>query len=424
MEKQIKQLNDALSIPSSVVFLTGGAGVGKTTLLNSFEKESDKNMLKLATTGAAALLIGGSTVESALHIPPVVNDPVYDIKKIYRHEKITAISYSDIIVIDEASMLRPDKLDYIDYALRLNLDSEEPFASKKIFLVGDLYQLPPVVSTSNPLPAKYETPFFYSADVLNKVKFLTIELTKVHRQKDEIFIDALNAIRVGKTTKQHLDYLNQKVVDKCPEDAITLSPYNETVKRINNEKLSKIENDLFVITAEIDGKAKETDFIGEKELQLKVGARVMLIKNEVNGAYVNGSVGVITKIDPDGAITVILDNGNTIDVNKEVWQKTETVYSNMKQRNEQKVVGTIRQYPIKLAWAISIHKSQGATYDKVHIDLGRGTFAPGQLYVALSRLRSYDGLSLAIPISSSNVIVDKHIQIFFNKTNDINKWHN
>jgi ATP-dependent DNA helicase PIF1 len=412
----IKMLNEKLSTRSAVVFLTGGAGVGKTTLVRSFEESSDKNITKLATTGAAALLLGGNTIESALQIPPHISNPVHDILEIKRFEKQKAIINTDIIMIDEASMLRPDKLDYIDYALRLNCNSQEPFAGKCLLLVGDLFQLPPVVTASSGLPNGYITPFFFGANVLKQVEFSTIELTKVYRQSDSRFIDALNTVRLGEATQYHLDYLNLKVVDSAPIDAVTLAPYNDAISKLNGTKLADIEGDIFQLIAEVDGKISPNDFIVDKELNLKIGARVVITRNSNNGSYVNGSLGVVMDIEIDGPIIVKLDTGNEVEIHKEVWQKTESTFSVYYQRNEQKVIGTIKQFPLKLAWGISIHKSQGATYDKAHIDLGRGAFAAGQLYVALSRLRSYDGLTLARPIQLTDIIVDQRIKDFFKQS--------
>ncbi len=409
----IKMLNEQLKEPSSVVFLTGGAGVGKTTLLKKFVEDSDKSIIKLATTGAAALLLGGSTIESALQIPPRVTNPLHDIEVIRRYEKREAVKNADLILIDEVSMLRPDKLDFIDFALRLNCNSQVPFAGKRLLLVGDLYQLPPVVTSSSILPDEYDTPFFFSAKVLKEVSFSTIELTKVYRQNDIKFIDALNSVRLGEATIAHLDYLNLKVVKSAPSDAVTLAPYNESIFNLNKQKLSEIKDNLYQITAEVEGKIGVNDFIVDKDLFIKIGARVVLTRNSMNGSYVNGSIGVVKDIDLDGPITVELDTGNDVEIQKEVWQKTESTFSIFYQRNEQKVIGTIKQYPIKLAWGISIHKSQGATYDKAHIDLGRGAFAAGQLYVALSRLKSYEGLSLARPIRQDDIIVDQRINDFF-----------
>jgi ATP-dependent DNA helicase PIF1 len=416
--KENEVINECLN-NSPFVFLTGGAGVGKSTLVKSLLETSDKNISKYGTTGVASLLIGGTTIESGFEIPPSVYNPVIDIYKIIKPSKREAIKNTDIVCIDEVSMLRPDKLDYINYALQLNCNNKKPFGLKTILAIGDLYQLPPVVSSKSPLPRQYLTPYFFSAEVLKACNLTIIELTKVYRQTDQLFIDALNAIRVGNITTEQLSYLNLRVVINPPQDAVVLSPYNDNIKSLNEDKLSEVDGQLYTFSAETEGKINQNDFVAEKELKLKIGARVIIIRNANDGTYVNGSIGIVKAINTYGPISIKLDSGTEVDIFKQEWPKTESVYSTDENRNEQNVIGSIRQYPIKLAWGISIHKSQGATYEKAHIDLGRGAFASGQLYVALSRVKSYEGLTLARPIQHSDIIVDQRIIEFFKQSNII-----
>ena len=402
-----EEILNLLTISKTPIFLTGKAGTGKSLLLQYFRQKSDKNIVVCAPTGVAALNIGGQTIHSLFKIAPelVRKDSLkVDVKT------AKLLKYVDVVIIDEISMVRPDLMDGIDYILRKARRSQVPFGGVQLIMFGDLFQLPPVVQKDlkDYFEQNYGGNFFFNADVWKNIKFEIRELTTVFRQKDEDFKLILNAVREGNITDQQLDVLNRRAEEEIPsEGVIILTTVNSSAKRINEIKLNLLEDKAHEHKAQVTGHLEPSAFPTEETLLLKKGAQIMLLRNDKEKRWVNGTLGYIDSID-DEEITVNID-GKIHSVPKETWNKIQYVLNEETNTLDEKVVSSFTQFPLKLAWAITIHKSQGQTYNTVAIDMGYGAFAHGQTYVALSRCKTLEGIYLNRKISREDIIVESKI---------------
>lgn len=385
---------------NSSFFLTGRAGTGKTTFLRNVQKMVDKQFITLAPTGVAAILAGGDTIHSFFGLPLEVCTPNTCGK--INQARFQTIRHADTIIIDEVSMVRCDIVDAIDYTLRNVMRTTQPFGGKQVIFVGDMFQLPPVVrqgAERDLLHDIYNTDdfFFYKADVLKRIRLVKIEFQKAYRQDDDKqFLHILENVRMNRVAPEDLRLLNRRVIKPQKEDGmvITLASLNDTADKINKQHLNEIDAEEFVYEGKITGKFEIKKLPVERSLHLKVGAQVMFTRNDMQKRWANGTLAKVVKL-ADDEIQVALNNGDTYVVPRESWDSVNYEYDRESRKLKKEVTGTFTQYPLKLAWAITIHKSQGMTFEKMVLDLSHGIFAAGQLYVALSRVRSLDGLFLS-----------------------------
>ena len=409
---------------NTCLFITGKAGTGKTTFIKRIQEEINKNFLVLAPTGIAAIAVGGQTMHSFFGFPMQAMGPHTEIS--LSNEKFQILKETDTIIVDEASMVRSDMVDGMDRCLRMVFETNMPFGGKQVIFVGDLFQLPPVVKEGSAdaemLHDLYGAglPFFYKALVLKRMNLPKIEFQKVYRQSDEDFLNILNKMRNGEVTNEDLALLNKHFsMDSDNEDySVTLTSFNYMAEKINDEKLDAIEEEEFCFQAEIHDDFKKSDAPVPEFLRLKVGAQVIFCRNYPQAGYMNGTIGKVSKLD-EAHIFVTLENGVEINVSRVDWENRQSKYNSLTRKMESEVVGSFTQFPLKLAWAITIHKSQGMTFDKMHFDLSRGTFQAGQAYVAISRLRSLDGLTLSNPIRPHHVTQNQEVRVFANSFNDV-----
>ena len=413
LNSEFNKIIKLLEYSDESFFITGRAGTGKSTLLRLFSETTKKKTVILAPTGIAALNVKGQTIHSFFKFKPNFI-PKTDIRIVKNRKLYRNI---DTIIIDEVSMVRADMLDNIDLFLRLNRNSPLPFGGVQMIFFGDLYQIPPVVSSDfekQYIYENYETPYFFSAHALNSENFQynLIELNEVFRQTDRRFINLLESIRLNEMDWDLLEELNVRYDPEYIKEGfyITLSARNAQAQKINDEKLKNLKSKEYTYKANIIGDFPINTFPTDYDLSLKVGAQVMFIRNDPEKRFVNGTIGKIVELDYE-KILVEINKGNDkeiVDVDYDEWEHVKyfTDFKNPK-NIEQEVLGTFQQYPLKLAWAITIHKSQGKTFDNVIIDLGkRGAFAHGQTYVALSRCTSLDGIILKTPIKPQDIMVD------------------
>lgn len=417
------ELNDnfrcALSMieDGSSIFITGKAGTGKSTLLRYFIDNTKKNVAVLAPTGIAALNVGGQTIHSFFKFPPKAIT-VDDIKKLPDSELYKRI---DAIVIDEISMVRADLLDGIDLFLRTNgKKSSEPFGGTQMIFFGDLFQLPPVVIEKEEhlfFADQYESPFFFSAHVYDSFEIPVIELGKVYRQSDQYFIEILDSIRHDQLDEQKLSILNMRVdpTFQPGDSCITLTPTNRLADQINLTRLSQIPHPEFTYSGVIEGNFPEKRLPTLMTLSLKEEAQVMFVKNDINRRWVNGTIGKIAGLGTNWINVAVIEDGHKYihSVQQEHWEILKYKYDPVQGKLITDVTGSFKQYPLKLAWAITIHKSQGLTFDRVFINFYGGTFAHGQAYVALSRCRTLEGIRLKQRFCPSNIQLDNRVQKFF-----------
>jgi ATP-dependent DNA helicase PIF1 len=419
LNEQFRHALNVMENSRRSVFVTGRAGTGKSTLLSYFRSHTKKKVAILAPTGVAAINVRGQTIHSFFGFKPNITlDRVRRVR--FRDSENSIYKKLDAIVIDEISMVRADLLDCVDRFLRLNgPDSDLPFGGVQMVFIGDLYQLPPVVSGAEREAFKslYETPYFYSARAFEPLKMEFIELEKVYRQKDQRFIDLLNAIRNNSVTEAGLMALNQRCLpDFEPpkgEMYISLTTTNEMAGRINEEMLARLRGHNYAFTATIEGDFGDEYLPTKVDLEVKVGAQIMLLNNDPDGRWVNGTVGKITKVIEDKTEDIIvaeLGDGETVEITQFTWEIFRFFVDGGQLQSE--VIGRFKQYPLMLAWAVTIHKSQGKTFDHVVIDLGRGTFAHGQTYVALSRCTSLEGIVLKQPLLKRHVLTDFRVMRF------------
>lgn len=412
-------------------FLTGKAGTGKSTFLKHIVDTVSKDFVIVAPTGIAAVNVGGVTIHSFFQFPlrPLLPEDE-DIKIFWKDsEKRKIISAMDTLIIDEISMVRADLIDGIDYSLRKNGGNPNlPFGGKQVVFVGDIFQLEPVTIKNSGeqkiISEIYGSAYFYNAKVFERVSLFTVELQKVYRQTDSVFISLLDKVRVKEISQTDLNKINTRVFSQSElnkdDFAITLTTKNDLADTVNFKKLSELKAEPFAYNAEVSGEFEESKYPTEPELTLKVGAQVIFIKNDTDKRWVNGTIGQVSGL-TDTEIKVKLKDGEIYSVEKRIWENIKYQYNKEKKKIEQEIVGTFKQYPLKLAWAITIHKSQGLTFDKVVVDFGSGTFASGQAYVALSRATSFEGLFLKQKLNSTDIYIDDEIKEFAKTFNDQTK---
>lgn len=419
-------LFDEMENTNKSMFITGRAGTGKSFLLSFFIANSNKNVVVIAPTGIAALNVGGQTIHSFFKLPFSV--PILEENLVPSASKRELYRRLDTIVIDEVSMVRADIMDAIDCILKEANDSSLPFGGKQMLLFGDLYQLPPVANpqVKRYLDDAYGGSFFFNAPAVKESGLLVRELTYVFRQKDPVFIDILNQVREGRISEDSLDLLNSRANVPVPTDededgelAIVIAPTKDVVERTNEAMLESIDEPLFTYEAEIEGDFRETDFPTKRVLRLKVGARVMLLKNDANTysdtpgegrRWANGTLAQVSRLSEDSVWVMV--NGVSHQLNRCVWSKRRYAYDPGKKELESRVTATFLQFPIALAWAITVHKAQGATYQSVGVDMGDGMFAEGQTYVALSRCVDMDHLYLTRPIGREDILTSNEVKEF------------
>lgn len=404
------------------VFLTGRAGTGKSTLLQHFRRITRKRLAVLAPTGVAAVNVQGQTIHSFFGFGPGIT-----VDKARRRATAKRQLYRNLqaIVIDEISMVRADLLDCIDEFLRMNGPRDgEPFGGVQMIFIGDLYQLPPVVQADEQdlFTHHYISPFFFDANVFKQTPFDLVQLVKVYRQSDAQFIDLLDAVRTVTLDSQQLQALNARYnadlsgIDR--EQYVGLVTTNAMADRINAMHLDRIDKPAYAFKGMLNGTFDRPQLPTDETLTLKAGARIMMLNNEPRGRWVYGTLGNVTEIDTGDSPTSIrveLESDYEGKIQPYTWESIRYTFNSRTQQIESEVVGSFTQYPLRLAWGSTIHKAQGKTFDHVVVDFGRGTFAPGQAYVALSRCRSLEGLVLRRPLRREHLKIDPHVQAFFDR---------
>jgi ATP-dependent exoDNAse (exonuclease V) alpha subunit len=419
------------------LFLTGKAGTGKSTFLRYVAQHTKKKYVILAPTGIAAINAGGQTLHSFFKLPfhPLLpNDSRYNIRNIRKTQKYNGdttklLRETELIIIDEISMVRADIIDFIDKVLRIYCrNMRVPFGGKQLLLVGDIFQLEPVIKEDEwrLMQPFYASAYFFSAKVWQEMELVSIELRKVYRQSDAHFIGILDRIRQNQATTEDLKAINARSKQSAhsSQDAqnleITLASRRDTVDYINEQKLKELEGEPSVFFGKITGEFPETSLPAPIELEIKPGAQVIFIKNDKEKRWVNGTLGVVIYIDEeDGIITVVDEDGHEYDVEREIWENMRYTFNEKEQKIEEEQLGTFIQFPLRLAWAITVHKSQGLTFRQVKIDFsGGGAFAGGQTYVALSRCTSLEGITLTEPIRQRDIFVRAEVVNFARRYNN------
>ena len=422
--KELQQALQVLQFTRHSLFLTGKAGTGKSTFLRYIAAHTKKKHVVLAPTGIAAINAGGVTLHSFFKLPfhPLLpNDVQYSVRNLrktlkYNSEKIKILRELELVIIDEISMVRADIIDFIDKVLRVySQNMREPFGGKQLLLVGDIFQLEPVVKEDDRqlLQPYYPSSFFFDAKVFRLVQPVAIELKTIYRQTDPTFIHLLDNIRTSQVTDTDLKLLNSRV---CSEEkitetnthlSITLSTRRDTVDYINTRKLNELDGEAEVFKGTVEGEFPESNLPTPQELQLKAGAQVLFVRNDVEHRWVNGF-----DEEEHDRIFVVTEDGRELDVERAIWSNIRYTFNDKEKKIEEQELGTYTQFPLRMAWAITVHKSQGLTFSKVRIDFTGGVFAGGQTYVALSRCTSLDGITLSKPILRSDVYVRPEVTAF------------
>ena len=412
---------DLIANTNRSFFLTGRAGTGKTTFLCNVQEMVKKQFITLAPTGIAAILAGGDTIHSFFGLPLQVCTP--DVYGNMGRKHILALLHADTIIIDEVSMLRCDIVDAIDRTMRDVLRNNLPFGGKQMVFVGDMFQLPPVCMEEDKQILKdiyqTETFFYYKANAIKHMVLPKIEFTKVYRQEDLHFLDILEHVRLNRMTVEDMRELNGRI-GRPTENAkmvITLASTNNKANEINQKNLGGLDSELFTYEGKVQGQFDMKRFPAEVNLNLKVGAQVMFVRNDTDRRWVNGTIGVVSKLDGE-KIEVTKNSGESYEVPLCTWESFSYEYDPVTKKIKKEVTGTYTQYPLRLAWAITVHKSQGMTFDKMNLDLSYRMFAAGQLYVALSRVRSLNGLYLSGYISPANALTSREVLSYASGYND------
>lgn len=435
------EFQDALRLvqyTSHSLFLTGKAGTGKSTFLKYICAHTKKKYVILAPTGIAAINAGGVTLLSFFKLPfyPLLPDDIrFSPGKIrntlkYNRSLCNLIKEVELIVIDEISMVRADIIDMVDRILRIySQNVRKPFGGKQMLFVGDMFQLEPVVKSEERglLASFYSSPFFFSAQVFQSMELVSIELKKVYRQKDAFFVSILDRIRCNAVTSADLTILNrrcdpalrQEIQADSKSFVVTLATKRNVVDHINRSRLELLSGEIFEIKGKINGDFPDSALPTSEMLHLKIGAQVLFVKNDIEKQWVNGTVGRVEYVDPElNFIEIVTEDGKDCLVRREKWENIRYYYNEEKKVVEEEVLGTFEQFPIKLAWAMTVHKSQGLTFSRVCIDFSGGVFAAGQVYVALSRCSSLDGIYLSETLKRSDIFVRSEILAFSEHFND------
>ncbi len=422
------------------IFLTGNAGTGKTTFLKYINENCPKKKAIVAPTGVAAINAGGTTIHSLFWLPfgTYIADYemawdnqeslIYNKKRLlgnlrFRKERRTLIQELELLIIDEVSMLRADMLDAMDTILKSVRRDARPFGGLQVLFIGDLYQLPPVVKPQEwtVMQSYYKSPFFFDAHVIQEAQPVQLELTKIYRQNDPIFISLLNNIRKNACTSEQLDLLNSyyrsNFIPTKEEPFITLCSHNAQADKINKERLNELNTKSIILDAAVSGNFSETAYPAEANLELKEGAQVMFIKNDKgeDRRYYNGKIGVVKRVSKNEVTVRLPEGGPDIEVEREKWENIQYQFDSEKDKINEETLGTFSQFPLRLAWAVTIHKSQGLTFERAIIDAG-SSFAAGQVYVALSRIRSLKGLILRSTIGPNSIYTSQDVKNFSDLT--------
>ena len=433
--EQLRQAWDFVENTGRSIFLTGKAGTGKTTFLKTVVERSRKRSIVVAPTGVAAINAGGMTIHSFFQLPfsPFVPDAKIKSKFEFGREKRKIIASLDLLIIDEISMVRSDLLDAIDSVLRRFRDRYQPFGGVQLLMIGDLAQLTPVVTPEDEqmLRPYYSTPYFFGSKALAETEYVTIQLETVYRQQDKAFLSILNHIREGMPTTEDLAMLNSRCLLQQPHKGegvssatscfpthgetkggfIRLTTHNYMANHYNETELRKLPSPSVTYEARIEGTFPDYAYPTSEVLELKIGTQVMFVKNDPNGRYYNGRIGQVTCTEKRRIVVCCPDDGEEIDVEPLMWENTRYTLNEETREIATEVLGTFTQYPLRLAWAITIHKSQGLTFDHAIIDADQ-SFAPGQVYVALSRCRTLEGMALATPLSAHAIINDNRVETY------------
>ena len=410
LTKEFLEAFKVMNETSKNVFITGNAGTGKSTLLEYFREKTKKNIAIVAHQGITALKAKGQTIHSFFKFP-IHFVTKKDVKTLRNRELVRRL---DTLIIEEVSMVGADIFDAIDISLRKNRNIDKPFGGVQIILFGDVMQLDPIIGGEEELYEKFypDGPYFFNSNIYKECEFKKIELTETFRQKEKKFVNLLNKIRQGSISKNELESLNSQVIEyeNLPKDVIVLAPRNNKVDDINLSKLYELKTKTFIYSAIVKGSFKDSEAPVERELKLKVGAQVMIAKNDTDPEkrWVNGSIGVIQHLSQDEVKVLI--KGKLYSIGKAKWEKFN--YQINGSFIQQKVVGSFIQFPFKLAWAVTIHKSQGQTFDKIALDLDTGAFAHGQTYVALSRGKTLENTFILSKINQKDIIFDNRVKDF------------
>ena len=426
--KELDLAFDFVQYTNQNIFLTGKAGTGKTTFLRSLKSRLMKRMVVVAPTGVAAINAGGVTIHSFFQLPfgPIITEKVAghkidnpNFKKKFNKRKINIIRTIDLLIIDEISMVRADMLDAIDEVLRKYKNRFLPFGGVQLLMIGDLQQLAPVVKDDewNMLRSYYNSMYFFNSKAIQESSMVTIELKHIYRQKDDVFVKVLNEVRNDKLTQESYDILHQRYIPefkpKEEEGYITLTTHNKSANNTNKEHIDRIKKKSKFFKAKVDGTFSEYSFPTDNNLELKLGAQVMYVKNDSSPEkrYFNGKIGKIISFDKDNIVVRCPDDTEDIYTGQELWENIKYTIDKETKEIKEEVIGSFYQYPLRLAWAITIHKSQGLTFERAIID-ANAAFSHGQTYVALSRCKTLEGLVLSSKISKSAIICDREVSIF------------